>query len=494
MGRVYVLRYTWVKASPTMEKSRVRRVERYVWVSVTAILLAAVVLVALAPRVLAQNREEDRRALLASFQHIFDFVQQNYVDETGVDTRQLMEGAVKGLFDALGDPYSTYLNGDDLRALEDTTTGEYSGIGIVITKEDEAHGAEVVTPIEGTPAYRAGLSAADLIVRIDGEDIRELTLNDIVKRIRGPLGSELTLTVQRGRGLVFDVTVKRESLEVPTVKQAMVPGAIGYLRITQFTPFTARYVRDALRYFDRSAYQGLVVDIRGNGGGRLDSVIEIADLFLDQGPIVSTRGRSRSESQVWNARTSDTLVRSEVPMVVLIDRSSASASEILAGALKDTGRATVLGTTSYGKGTVQQIRSMGTFDFKLTMSRYYTPSGVSIDGKGIVPDIVVQDEELTEAERSPYERLVREGKIRGFVDGVAAGGPSEAEVVQFLASLKSEGFDIRERFLRKLIRDSVNRRDSNPPVFDLDYDVVLSRAVELLGQRIAQNTAQTTAR
>lgn len=473
-----------------MERSPVRRVERYVWVGITAFLLMAVVTVVLAPRILAQDREADRRELLAAFQKVFDFVQQNYVDEGKADPKLLVEGAIKGMIDSLGDPYSSYLTGEDLRALEDTTTGEYSGIGVVITKEESSVGAEVVTPIEGTPAYRAGLTAADLILRIDGEDVKELTLNDIVNKIRGPLGTELTLTVQRGKDLVFDVKVKRENLEVPTVKRAMVSDDIAYVRLTQFTPYTARYVREALRFFDQSSYRALIVDVRHNGGGRLDSVIEIADLFLDRGPIVSTRGRDRSETRVWNARVSDTMVRADVPMVVLIDGASASASEILAGALKDTTRATVIGTTSYGKGTVQQLRNFDGFDLKLTMSKYYTPADVSIDGKGIVPDIEVKDEELTTAEQAPYDRLVREGRIRTFVEATAAGNPTEAQITAFLATLKRDGFEIRERFLRKLIRDAVNRHNNNPPVFDLDYDVVLQRAVEFLDQRISQITVQ----
>jgi len=469
-----------------MQSSPRRRPERFFWIGVSAFLLAAVVLVALVPSALAQNRDAERREMMETFQRVFEFVQQNYVDETKVDSRTLMEGALKGLFDALGDPYSSYLKGEDLRVLEDTTTGEYSGIGVVISKEDGAAGAEVVTPIEGTPAYRAGVSAADLILKVNGEETRELTLNDIVDKIRGPNGTDVTLTVQRGKSLTFDVTLRRETLELPTVKRAMLPGSIGYLRISQFTPHTARDVSDAIKFFAQSSYRALVVDVRSNGGGRLDSVVQIADYFLDSGPIVSTRGRTRAESFVWSARASDTLVPPAVPVLVLINGGSASASEILAGALKDTGRARVIGETSYGKGTVQQIRNEDGFEFKLTMSRYYTPAGTSIDGKGIEPDVVVKDEGLAEGELDAYNRLIKEQRIRSFVESFQGAIPGERETTAFIESLAKEGFQIRERYLRKLVRDEVNRTNNNPPVYDLDYDVVLQKAVELLSSPASQ--------
>ena len=463
-----------------MKGLRTRAAERYVWIGVSAFLLTAVVLVALAPGVLAQNREADRRALLSAFQQILDFVQQNYVDEEKVNTRDLVQGALKGMFEALGDPYSAYLTDEDLRNLEDTTTGEFSGVGIVISKREGARGAEVVSPIEGTPGYRAGLRAGDLIVEVDGEETRELTLNEIVNRIRGPRGTEVRFKVQRGASLLLDITVLRDIVEVPTVKHATMADGVGYLRITTFTPFTAGNIEQALADLDRGGYRALVVDVRDNGGGRLDSVIDIADFFLSSGVIVSTRGRSRAENYSWYASADGTIVPQDLPIVVLINKGSASASEILAGALKDTARATVVGTPSWGKGTVQQVRRIGEFDFKLTMSKYFTPSGVSIDGTGITPDVEVVEEELTEAEAADYGRLVEQNRIGRFVEG--NGPPSDGQVQTFVEGLRREGFDIRERILRRLIRDEVNRTNNNPPVYDLEYDLALQKAVEILGQ------------
>jgi carboxyl-terminal processing protease len=491
VGGVYLLGYTWVKAKQTMGISRNKRSERFVWMGVSVFLLTAVVLVAFSPRALAQSRDDEKRALMKSFQDVFDFVQKNYVDDSKVDSKVLVDGALKGLFDSLGDPYSTYLTGEDLRALEDTTQGEFSGIGVVITKPTDAEGAEVVTPIEGTPAYRAGLSAADLIVKINGEDARELTLNDIVGKIRGPKGSELTLTIKRGKALVFDVTVQRDNVEVPTGKRAMIPGGIGYLRLTTFTPYTSGYAKDAIGYFQQNGYRALIVDVRSNGGGRLDSVIEIADYFLDTGTIVSTRGRVGGESAAYPAHAADTIVPASLPVVVLINGGSASASEILAGALKDTGRAIVIGEKSYGKGTVQQVRKIGSFEFKLTMSKYYTPSGVSIDGKGIEPDIVVKEDQIADAELDSYNRLVKEGRIRAFVEQQSGdSGPGEAAITAFVATLKKDGFDLRERIVRKLVRDEANRSNNTPPVYDLEFDQGLQKAVDVLSKATPQAPAR----
>jgi carboxyl-terminal processing protease len=462
-----------------------------VWMGVTVFLLTAVVLVAFSPRALAENRDPEKQQMLDSFGKILDFVQSNYVDADKVETKALVEGALKGLFQALGDQYSEYLAGEDLRALEDTTTGEFSGIGVVISKEADAAGAEVVSPLEGTPAYRAGVTAGDVFLKINGEELQKLSLEDIVDRIRGPEGEELTLTIQRGKSLVFDVTLRRATVQVPTVKRAMMPGGIGYLRITTFTPFTARNVEEAIRYFGSSSYRALIVDVRSNGGGRLDSVIQIADYFLDSGTIVSTRGRSRAESHTYAAHLSDTIVSASIPVVVLIDAYSASASEILAGALKDTGRAKTIGQKSFGKGTVQQMPQIGDFVFKLTMSKYYTPSGISIDGTGIEPDIPVPTDELSEAELASYDRLVKEGRLRSFVEGSRVpGAPAESEIVAFLDGIQKDGIVIGERLARKLIRDEANRTNNSPPVYDLEYDRVLQRAVEVLGQQVTKTAAQ----
>ncbi len=450
--------------------------ERTIWIAVTAVLLAVVVALAFSPRVLAGNDEAERQRKLALFYEVLRFVQDNYVDADKVQTDRLIEGALKGMFEALGDPYSAYLSAEEMRDLSDTTMGRFGGVGLIISKVDK--GVEVVSPIEDTPAYRAGVNAGDLIVAVDGKPVQDLDIDGVLKVLRGEPGTSVTMTILRGKRLRFDVKVVRDMIEVPTVKKALIPGGIGYLRVIQFTPLTAERVEEALSYFERNRYRALIVDLRSNPGGLLSAVVDVADYFLNSGPIVSTRSRVDSENHVYYASQRATRVPADIPVMVLINRGSASASEILAGALQDTGRATIVGERSYGKGSVQQIKRIGDAGFRLTMSRYYTPEGRNIDKVGIEPGVVVKEPELTEEEEQAFTRLIEGDRVREFVDSHPH--PGEAEVAQFIKKLGSEGIVLEERLLRRLVRNEVNRTNNNPPVYDLDYDIVLERAVELL--------------
>jgi carboxyl-terminal processing protease len=365
-----------------------------------------------------------------------------------------------------------------MRDLDDTTTGRFGGVGLIISKVDR--GVEVVSPIEDTPAYRAGVNAGDIIVAVDGQSVVELDIDEVLAVLRGEPGSPVTMTILRGKSLRFDVRVVRAMIEVPTVKSAMIPGGIAYLRIIQFTPLTADRVEQALRDFENSGYRSLVVDLRSNPGGLLAAVIDVADMFLSSGPIVSTRSRVPSENHVFYASSRSTIVPADLPVVVLINRGSASASEILAGALQDTGRATVIGETSYGKGSVQQIKRIDGAGFRLTMSRYYTPAGKNIDKIGIKPNVEVLEPELTDAEEKALSQLIEGNRIADFV--AAHPNPSQADISGFEQQLSSEGIQLGPRYVERLIRNEINRTNNNPPVYDLEYDLVLRRAVDLLRQ------------
>jgi carboxyl-terminal processing protease len=450
--------------------------ERTLWILVTALLGAVIVLLTFTPRVLAGNEEAETQRRLAEFYRVFRFVQDNYVDE--VDSKVLIDGALKGLFESLDDPHSAYLTAEEMRELDDTTTGRFGGVGLIISKVDR--GVEVVSPIEDTPAYRAGVSAGDIIVAVDGDSVAELTIDEVLSVLRGEPGSPVTMTILRGKGLKFDVRVVRDMIEVPTVKRDMIPGGIGYLRIIQFTPLTTDRVEEALSFFEHNKYRALIVDLRSNPGGLLASVIDIGDFFLSKGPIVSTRSRIPSENHVFYASPRQTAVPQGMPVVVLINRGSASASEILAGALKDTGRATVMGEKSYGKGSVQQIKRINGAGFRLTMSRYYTPSGKNIDKVGIEPDIPVTEPELTDAQEQSLSRLIEGNRIAEFV--AANPSPEEQQVQEFMGQLAAEGIVLPERYIWRLVHNELNRTNNNPPVFDLDYDLVLQRAVDFLNQ------------
>jgi carboxyl-terminal processing protease len=459
-----------------MEKKRTLFKERTLWIVVTAFLAAVIVLISFVPKVLAGNQEAETQRLLSTFFEVFRFVQENYVDESKVDPEVLIEGAMRGMFDALDDPHSAYLSAEEMRDLDDTTMGRFGGVGLIISKIDR--GVEVVSPIEGTPAYRAGVNAGDLIIAVDGESVVDLNIDEVLSVLRGEPGSSVTMTIIRGKNLRFDVRVVRDMIEVPTVRQDMIPEGIGYLRIIQFTPLTAERVEEAIRQFGDNGYDSLIIDLRSNPGGLLSGVIDIADYFLSKGPIVSTRSRIAAENHVFYAASRNTIVPADLPIVVLIDRGSASASEILAGALQDTGRATIMGEKSYGKGSVQQIKRVGDAGFRLTMSRYYTPLGKNIDQIGITPDFPVQEPEFSDEEEQALSRIIEEELIKDFLSRYP--NPTDQEISSFEQDLEKTGISLGDRYVRRLVRNELNRTNNNPPVFDLEFDVVLQEAVNYI--------------
>jgi carboxyl-terminal processing protease len=457
-------------------KDRLRLRERLFWIGITSALLALIVILAFAPRVMAESQEKDANYYLSLFRQVFLFVQKHYADEDKVDPHKLVEGAFKGLFESLDDPHSAYLGPDEMRRLRDDTTGEFGGVGIYILKTDR--GVEVARPIQGTPAHREGIYAGDTIIAVEGDSIVELSIDEVVKLLRGRPGTDVTMTILRGESYTFDITLTREMIEVPTVRSAMIDDDIAYLYILKFTPMTLERVREAVERFEKEAYEAMILDLRSNPGGLLSSVVNISDLFLDRGGIiVSTRSRIPSENRVYRAKKSP-LVEKDIDIIVLIDKYSASAAEILTGALKDTNRALIMGETSYGKGSVQQIIPVDGAGFRLTTSKYYTPSGTSIDKVGIEPDRIIDRETYTEEELESYRRLVEDGSIKDFVQ--ANPDPSEKQIAAFIESLRAEGNVLREERIRKSIKDEVNRLKNIITVYDLEFDRDLREAVETL--------------
>jgi carboxyl-terminal processing protease len=454
------------------------------WYLAATVLTFVLVLTFMAPAVFAQNTDPETQRLLNMFQQVFSFVENNYVDQ--VEPKVLMEGALKGLFESLKDPHSAYLTADDMRALTDTTAGEFGGVGLYINKQTpkEQGGrklpayVEVVAPIEDTPAYRAGIIAGDLITKVDGQAVDDLAIDDVISKLRGPAGSMVTVTIKRSETVIFDVKLNRAIIQVPTVKYAMMPDGVALLRIIQFTPFTAPKVQEAVDFFKSKNYTRMVIDLRSNPGGLLNSVVETADFFFDDGLIVSTKSRLARENVSFEA-TKGTIVPPDVPIAILIDGGSASAAEIFSGVMKDRHRATLFGTKTYGKGSVQQVKSLGTGGFRLTMSRYYTPSGVTIDKVGIAPDKEVKDPEMSEPELAAYTKLIQDSTIADFAKTQPS--PTDPQIAAFIAKLKAGNPVYSDTVLRRMIRNEVNRHLSSPPIFDLDYDTVLKEAVKFLG-------------
>lgn len=458
--------------------------QRAFWVGLTGALVLFLFILVSTPSLLAQGSSQQDQRLFTILEQVYQFIQNNYVDE--VDPETLIQGALDGMFESLGDPHSAYLNEDELRSLTDTTSGEFGGVGMYINKQlpDAEEGIpqgrgyiEVVSPIEDTPAYRAGLRAGDLIVSVEGESTADLSVDEVVDRLRGAPGTEVKITIRRGRSQEFPVTLERAVIQIPTVKQAMIHEDVGYLRIIQFTPYTDDRVREAVEFFRENDYESMIIDLRNNPGGVLDGVVDVADLFFDGGLIVGTHGRVESENVEYRA-TDGRFVSEERPIIVLIDGGSASAAEILAGAMKDRDRAFLMGETTYGKGSVQQVRSVGLGGFRLTMARYYTPDGTYIDKQGIEPDKVMAEPELSEEELDSYAQLRRENRITEFVQQNT--DPSDGEIDRFVQQLREEGISLNERYLRRMIRTEINRLTNSSEVYDLEYDLVLKEAVRML--------------
>jgi carboxyl-terminal processing protease len=344
------------------------------------------------------------------FGDVLERVRSDYVERP--DDAMLIDAAINGMLSAL-DPHSAYLNPKSFRDMQVQTKGEFGGLGIEVTMEAGSGVVKVVSPIDDTPAARAGLMANDLITHLDGEQIVGLTLEQAVEKMRGPVNTSITLTiVRRGKDEAFDVKIVRDVIRINAVR-ARLEGDIIYIKISTFNEQThANLVKqvDALKKSLGRPARGYVIDLRNNPGGLLDQAISVSDAFLDKGAIVLTKGRLAEESQRANARPGD--IADGKPIVVLINGGSASASEIVAGALQDHGRAKVIGTRSFGKGSVQTIIPLGgNGAIRLTTARYYTPSGRSIQAKGIEPDIVVEQELPPEMQSKAPQRTPSEAAL-----------------------------------------------------------------------------------
>ena len=384
-----------------------------------AVLAGLMLLLAPAGAVAESNTSETYRQLNL-FGDVFERVRSEYVEK--VTDEQLIESAINGMLTSL-DPHSSYLNKKNFQDMQVQTRGEFGGLGIEVTMENGL--VKVVSPIDDTPAARAGLQAGDLITHLNAEPVLGMTLNDAVEKMRGAVGTDIKLTVRRGdAGEPFEAVITRAVIKIQSVR-SRVEGNIGYLRITTFNEQTQVGLDKAITKIKADLgpkLAGFVLDLRNNPGGLLDQAISVSDTFLDHGEIVSTRGRKAEDTQRFNAKPGD--LAAGLPVVVLINGGSASASEIVAGALQDHHRAIVMGTQSFGKGSVQTIIPLqGHGAIRLTTSRYYTPSGRSIQQLGITPDIEVRQARIEEVEPQAGRR--READLKGALrnDNATGGTP-----------------------------------------------------------------------
>ncbi len=357
------------------------------------VILLLTLITLLAPKTYGSSSDEEKYKYLDLFGQVFDRVRSSYVEE--VTDQELIEKAIDGMLSGL-DPHSGFMNEEVFQEMQMDTEGKFGGLGIEITMEEGF--VKVIAPIEDTPAYDAGVLAGDYIIQIDETPVFGLTLNEAVELMRGKKGEPIVITISRANTEPFEIEIIRDYIKIRSVKSE-VHNNIGYLRITSFNEQTESGLLKAIKKIEQeNKIKGYVLDVRSNPGGLLTQAVKVTDIFLERGEIVSTRGRDKKDIKRYRAKKSDRT--NGKPLVVIIDSGSASASEIVAGALQDHKRAIIIGTQSFGKGSVQTIipfqvsNTDNLTGIRLTTARYYTPSGESIQGKGIVPDIIIEQGEF----------------------------------------------------------------------------------------------------
>ena len=368
------------------------------------IFLSFWLILVFSPQVLAVEEDPNDYNYLKFLGETIEKIKSDYVDD--VKNKELVESAIDGMLSSL-DPHSSFLNAESLKKMKIQTKGAFGGLGIEVTMENGF--VKVISPIDDTPAYKAGIKAGDYITHLDGKSVIGLNLNEAVEKMRGPIGTKLKVTIGRSNQEAFDVTIKRDIIKISSVKSKLEED-VGYIRITTFSEQTSKSTRDAIKKFKKEKnLRGYVLDLRNNPGGLLDQAVSVSDLFLEKGEIVSTRGKNSKNPEMYKAKSGDII--DGKPLVVIINGGSASASEIVAGALQDHKRAILLGTRSFGKGSVQTIIPVKPYGaLRMTTAKYFTPSGRSIQKTGIEPDIVVEERELKKADN---KKISREEDLKG---------------------------------------------------------------------------------
>ncbi|MBI5314587.1 MAG: S41 family peptidase [Nitrospirae bacterium] len=438
--------------------------KRRFWILGPMLVVALVVGVLLGKGLEKTGHATETYEELKTFSEVLTQVQKSYVDETKV--KDLVQGAIRGMLSTL-DPHSAYMTADMYKEMQVETKGEFGGVGIQIgVKENRL---AVIAPIEGTPAHRAGVKAGDFITKVNDETTKDLTLMDAVQKMRGPKGSKVNLTIQReGVPEALQFTLVRDTIKIESVKSKVLDN-IGYVRLTQFQESTGRDLSKVLKQFKEQKLQSTILDLRNNPGGLLTSAVEVSEQFLPSGKlVVYTKGRE-SKKDEWVSKGKDQM--DDSPMIILVNEGSASASEIVAGALQDYGRAVIVGTTSFGKGSVQTILPLGDGSgLRLTTAKYYTPKGRSIQSTGITPDIVVKSQPpTTVAKAGEAKSGEKEGEQKQPKSAVVPGKDQPAQ----------NGKGQEEGALKNGTTPQASPVDvSGDP--SIEQDVQLQKAVEML--------------
>ncbi|MFQ6067118.1 MAG: S41 family peptidase [bacterium] len=414
------------------------------------------------------NLFSDLRPLIETYQAI----QTQYIEK--VKPSKLIEGAIKGMIESLEDPHSRWMDPRSYKEMETEKEGKFGGLGIQITIKDNF--LTIVSPLEGTPASEAGIEPGDRIIKIEGKSTQGITLTEAMEKLRGEPGTGIKITIQReGEKNYLEFNLTRAIIKFPNIKQRVLPHNIGYIKIMGFTnENTDEDLKAALAQLEDKKIEGLILDLRYNPGGLLSQAVEVADEFLDSGVIVSTKGREGSQNRIYHARPGGEAV--DIPLVVLVNGGSASASEIVAGAIKDHNRGILIGTKSFGKGTVQSIIPLvNEGAITLTTARYYTPSRESIEGKGIEPYIKVEAFKPTEEEKKALAQLEKSEWVKEFL----AKYPhwEEMDLAFLLQGLKKEGIEVEADLLEMFLREEDEDREN-----DYLNDLQLLQALEILSK------------
>ena len=448
--------------------------ERLIWIGIVVFILIVTTASGLHHWIFAGDTDKTYEQLRL-FNEVFNLIRTEYYDPKKASTENLINGAIEGMIKALDDPHTSFLNKELFKELQTDTSAEFGGLGIVIGIRDGW--ITVIAPIDDTPASKAGIRAGDKIIEIEGKSTEGYTTMDAVRLLRGKVGTKVTITIRRESVKEpIHFTITRGLIKIETVKSQLINNHIGYIRISQFSePTPEAFMSHVLKLKEQGA-DSFIIDLRNNPGGLLSSVIQIADMILDEGVIVSTKGRDPKDYREYKARKGS--LTDDMPLIVMINDGSASASEILAGAIKDNHRGILVGTKSYGKGSVQTVRRLpGDVGIRITTALYYTPSGKSIDKIGIEPDEVVEPVEITEEDMSKIKKIDEKKIIKEFVEKHPV--PTDRDYAELYKLLDEENLSLKPIIVRRLVKNELER-NKVPSLIDLDYDVQLRHAVNML--------------
>lgn len=424
------------------------------------------------------NDELSEPALQELFNTVYYHVKNDYVETES--SEKLMFGAIRGMLEALEDPHTRFMTPDQFKELQVETRGNFGGLGIEISMRDNI--LTVVSPIEGTPAMRVGLKPGDKIVEIDKESTRGMSLMEAVKKMRGTPGTSVNISVARtGEDELLYFDIVREIIKIQVVSNEILEDKIGYVKLKQFSQSAARDLAAIIENYKKKKVKGLILDLRWNPGGLLDAAHKIGNFFISDGVIVSTRGRKPELDRVFAANKSETIAP-DLPVIVLVNEGSASASEIVTGAIKDHKRGIVIGEKTFGKGSVQNVIPLRhNTAIALTIQKYYTPSGTSIHKKGIKPDIEVKVPEFTKTDRRNFKTLREKKILQQYADKNP--GYDKANVQKFMEHVKAKHLELSEYAATMALRDEYYKTRKRPLV-DLATDSQLIRAIEEMKKKI----------